>query len=373
MTNKEKAIEIFRLLEDNHINLYHDIAKDEFEIELNKFLEIADNLDDIHFDAEMSKLFSLFKDAHTMYWIDDKRVDKCIKFINNKFRYYDIKEQICEEIVAVNGYEISEVIQNLSKLVQYEVEQWLNDTLTFDLRGIKHLQMIDCENADNPNHIEYTVKSGKKFIKTLSNKKKEKQQFYSFEELDDHILKINYKSCADMEEYPFVKFVEDIKSKYKTLPRACVVDMRNNGGGNDVIIFPLIEWLKEKNIKTYVLMNGGVFSSGVFGLIDLKHHLNATLIGTNAGQSAHCYGECRWLKVGDKEFSYCRKYFNQTTIDTKQNVEEFPIKKVVEYLDPIKPDIYLEEKIEDVRLGIDGQLSDCLEIIKKDLEVRRNL
>ena len=31
MTNKEKAIEIFRLLEENHINLYHDIAKKDFE------------------------------------------------------------------------------------------------------------------------------------------------------------------------------------------------------------------------------------------------------------------------------------------------------------------------------------------------------
>ena len=36
MTNKEKAIEIFRLLEENHINLYHDISKEEFEKELNK-------------------------------------------------------------------------------------------------------------------------------------------------------------------------------------------------------------------------------------------------------------------------------------------------------------------------------------------------
>ena len=58
MTNKEKAIEVFKLLEDNHIDLYHDISKENFKKELNKFLEIADDLDDIHFDTEMSKLFA---------------------------------------------------------------------------------------------------------------------------------------------------------------------------------------------------------------------------------------------------------------------------------------------------------------------------
>ena len=88
MTNKEKVIEIFRLLEENHINLYHDITKEDFEKELNKILEIADNLDDIHFDAEVSKLFSLFKDAHTMYPISDRYVEKCIKLINNKYYFY---------------------------------------------------------------------------------------------------------------------------------------------------------------------------------------------------------------------------------------------------------------------------------------------
>ena len=367
MTNKEKVIEIFRLLEKNHINLYHDISKEEFEIELNKFLEIANDLDGVHFDAGMSKLFSLFKDAHTLYWVKDNYVQGHIKYIDNKFYLCNRSQKFCEQIKKINGFDIGEVATKLAEQISYEVEPWLNHQLTFEMRGLKHLKMIDCGRDDN--QIEYTLKSGEIVTRTLSNVKGQSKPIYSFEELDNNILKVDYKSCRDIEKYPFKQFVDDIKAKYKVLPSACLIDLRYNAGGNDMIIFPLLDWLEENKIKTYALMNGAVFSSGVFALIDLKHRLNATLIGTTAGQAAHCYGQCRWLKVDEQEFSYCERYFNQTTIDTHQKVKEYPIKKVINYLEPIKPDIYLEERIEDIKLGIDGQLNDSIEIILKDLEL----
>jgi len=371
MTNKEKAIEIFRLLEENHINLYHDISKKDFEKELNKFLETADNLDEIHFDAGMSRLFSLFKDAHTMYPISDKYVERCIKFINSKFYFYDLETETCEEIIKVNGIDFKEVYKRLKEIMQYDAETWANFLIAFNLRGIKHLQMIDCANKENPNQIEYTLKNGQVFTKVLKERVFNRSPFYSFELMENGILKITYLKCRNMEGYPFIQFLEDVKKECQRLPSACLVDVRKNDGGSDAVVRPLFYWLKENKIKTYSLMNDGVFSGGTFALLDMKKELNATLIGTEAGQAAHAYGNCKWLKVEDKNFSYCTRYFNRTTIDTKQNIKPYPIDNIIDYLGPIKPDIYLEEKIEDVAVGIDGQLRDCLEIIKKDLEISK--
>jgi len=373
MTNKEKAIEIFRLLEEKHINLYHNISKNDFQNELNKFLKFADKLDDIHFDAEMSKLFSLFKDAHTMYQIKDKYIEKCIKLINAKYYFYDVEQKICEEIVMVNDIDFKIVYKKLKKIIQYDAETWADFMIAFKLRGLKHLQMIDCENKKDVNEIKYTLKSGKEITKVYKERAFNMPLNYSFILTEDNILKINYLKCREMENYSFKQFIEDIKKKCKILPHACLIDVRKNDGGSDSVVKPLFDWLKENKIKTYGLMNEGVFSSGTFTLLDMKKELNAILIGTEAGQAAHAYGNIKWINVDDKNFSYCTRYFNRTTIDTKQKVKPYPMDNIINYLGPIKPDIYLEEKIEDVKLGIDGQLRDCIEIIKQDLKKEKIL
>jgi len=203
MTKKEIASKIFDKLEKHHINLYHDISKTDFQEKLNKFLEFANDLDDIHFDAEMSKLFSLFKDAHTTYRVGTKAVDAYIKCIKGKFYFYETQKQICEEIVAVNNIEIKEVLNRLKNLIQYEVKPWLEENLRVYLRSIKHLQMIDCANKQNENQIEYTLKNNIVIKKDVAIKKSNKPQFYSFEKLDNDILKVDYNLCANQEGYPF--------------------------------------------------------------------------------------------------------------------------------------------------------------------------
>jgi len=369
MTNKEKAIEIFRLLEENHINLYHDISKEVFKKELNKFLEIADNLDDVHFDAEMLKLFALFKDAHTIYLVDDNYVSKCIRFIKGK--YYFCEDGLCEEIVAVNGYDIQQIIKKFEKIIAYEFDSWKNFRIENIMRGIKHLAMIDCENKSGEDIIEYYLKSGIKIEKRISSFKREFPYSYFMEE--DNILRINYKLCRNVDNLPMTVFLEDIKSKYKNNPSACIIDVRYNKGGDDRVINPLIQWLKENKIKTFVLMNGATFSSGVWAVIDLKSSVKATIIGTEASQAAYCYGNCRWLNVDGQEFSYCTRYFNRTILETQQTVKEHIVSKVIDYLGPIQPDVYLEPEPKIEKKGEDSQMRLALEIIKKELHTEKTL
>ncbi len=355
MLNSEIAKQIFDRVESRHANIYHDVSKKEFYDKLNKFLQVADKLDDLHFDAEMSKLFALFKDAHTMYVIEDMYVKNCVKCIGNQFYYFD--QGICEKIIKVNGFDIDFVVNKLSQLEQTETKAWLNYLLTRRLRGIKYLQMVDCNN-ENPKQIEYLLSNGQVVVENpVNNDNAEPYYSYTYK---DKILFVNYKLCKNMADYPFSQFVLDIKKDCKVLPKACVIDMRNNEGGNSDVIKPLFDWFKEINMnKIFVLVNGGIFSSACIVLAKLINKFHAVTIGTDAGQSQYFrYGGCVWEKIAGKEFSYCTELCGG--YDPTQNYD-------VDFYDPIHPTIYLEEDPNCVKLGIDNQMAETIKLVNNEL------
>ncbi len=378
MERKEFVNQVFRKLEENHIYLYHDIQKEEFEKHKNKFLENVDTLDQTHFDAGMLKLFALFKDGHTFYdAIKFDYVKAEITLIEKDF--YIKHDENFKKIEKINGHKIEEVVEKLKEFVPYEVETWAYSRIASGLiYSPKAMEMIDC--GLNKSQIIYDCENGEKVIAKMPTLEEKKQQskrkpFYESKKFNnDEILYVRYRVCADMKDYPFAKFVEDIAKSYKELPKACLVDVRYNTGGNDVVIFPLVDWLKENNIKSYVLMNGTTFSSGTFALGKLKKDLNAILIGTEAGQPTLQYGNIRYENVDGKEFTYCTRYFELTSCHDKNAPVEYFKGSGIEYFDYagiIKPDIRIENKIDDLNRGVDTQLEESLNLIKNEIDITK--
>ena len=365
MTKKEIAVEIFRLLEENHKNLYHDISKEDFEVELNKFLEKADDLDNIHFDAGISRLFALFKDAHTSYFMPWKCVSAKIKYINGKYYLYDAEKKVCEEIVKVNGFDIQQVSENLKSLIAYEFDSWANKCVADRLSSINSLRMIDCV-KNNCSSIEYTLANGDVVVSAWEDFVPQEKPYYSFV-FEDDILIVDYFRCMNMKDYSFQQFVEDIKVACKNPPEACLVDLRGNSGGSSEIILPLIDWLKENNIPTYVLMNEDVFSSGTFALFYLKKHLGAKFVGTDAGQGGCRYGQQKTLEVEGRRFGCSEKLFDFTSWCDEE------LRKYFNKDHPISPDVYLPENVADIRRGIDGQKKDCFKLIQNEIAAGKRL
>ncbi len=373
MKRSEFVNTVFKKLEQNHIFLYHDISKEEFEKHKQKFLYNIDELDETHFEAGMLKLFALFKDAHTQYCgVKFNYVKASITLIDKDF--YIKHDGHLKKIEKINGNPIEEVVEKLKELIPYEVETWAYNRALQMMYCPKAMKMIDC--GDAYDKIKYYCENGEEIVAKLPTPEESKVQFvqkpfYESEKLnDDEILYIRYRVCADMKDYSFAKFVEDIAKSYKKLPKACLVDVRYNTGGNDVVIYPLVNWLKEKNIKSYVLMNGSTFSSGTFALGVFKKKLNATLIGTEAGQPTCNYGNIRYEDVDDKEFTYCTRYFELTSYHNKNAPVEYFKGSNLEYFDYtgiIRPDVRIENKIKDLDKGIDTQLEESIKIIKYEI------
>lgn len=374
MTRTEFVNQVFKKLEEKHIYLYHDISKEEFEKHKNKFLKNVDALDETHFDAGMLKLFALFKDAHTLYCgVKYDYVKAFITLVDKDF--YIKHDGHFKKIEKINGHKIEEVVEKLKELIPYEVETWAYNRAIQLMYCPKAMEMIDC--GLNKNQILYICENGEEIVAKLPTPEEAKVQFsqkpfYESKKFsNDEILYVRYRVCADMKDYPFEKFVEDIAKSYKELPKACLVDVRYNTGGNDIVVFPLIDWLKENKIKTYMLMNGSTFSSGTFAVGKFKQELNATLIGTEAGQPTRNYGNIRYEDVDGKEFTYCTRYFELTSCHDKNAPVEYFKGSGLEYFDYagiIKPDIRIEQKIQDLDQGIDTQLEESLKLIEKEVK-----
>lgn len=373
MNRKEFVNQVFDVLENNHINLFHDISKEDFEKHKNKFLKNIDSLNDIQFDAGMLKLFALFKDAHTNYYgVDFDFVNANVQNIGKEF-FIKIDNKF-ERIYKVNGFEIDDVVEKLKQLISYEVEPWALHRMNI-IKSPKALKMVEMGRADES--ILFETESGNKVLTTVSIDSNIKngalKKNFEFKIIDD-ILCVKYSVCRDEKDYSFLEFVEDIKKSCEKIPKGCLIDIRNNVGGNSDIINPLIKWLKEENIKTYTLFNGATFSSGTYAIATLKKELNATLLGTQAGQPTERYGQSVKLAVDGVKFQASAKFFSFTD----RNYEKYQIKpyyscEVFDYDGAIKPDVFIEQDIESLNNGVDGQLQSCFEYIEKDLNKNQQL
>lgn len=367
------AKEIFHTLEKKHVDLYHSISKKDFEAELNKFLQVVEHLDDIHFLAGLMRLFALFKDAHTeivpmfnnVKYINNKlNVD--IQYLKNHYYILDRERKYCEEITHINGYPIEKVIDRLKGLICYEVEEYLHYCLRYILINYSYLDMIDMGSA-LPHQIEYTMADGTTIV-AKDRFKFQQEDYYNYSYISDDILYIDYNVCYNKDDYSLADMIDDIERDRDTLPKACIIDVRDNTGGSDSVIYPLIEWLGDNNIKSYVLMNEGTFSSGSTAITLLKHYLNATSIGMPAGQSNIHYGESKEVDTAGIEYTYATKYFNWTNIKTKNKARETPLPfKLYDYIGAIRPDIMVDREPNDLRNGIDTQLEFALNYAKNEI------
>ena len=356
MTNKEKAIEIIDKAEQNHINLYHDISKEDFKIELDKFLCIADSLSDKAFDYEMLKLFALFKDAHTSYYIPYKCFDKKIYYIENKVLLKDGDN--FKEIIKVKDMNIDDVIRYVSSMQNYETNEFLTTSLRWELNNLYVYDMLNLVNDDYS--LDFIVKdNNKQEIINVKHITVEEYKalglfpvlpYYSYRIINDIII-IEYKRCKEHEDYPFIKFVEEIKKEIedKNITKY-ILDLRGNSGGDSSIINPLTEMIQEISLEGVLLIDNGVFSSGRWAIADFKKAVNPIMIGEPTGGAAASYGYTKNLSVEDKRFSVSIRYWD--------------FSKVFGYSGSIQPDIFVPTTLKDLQENIDSQLNSALEYLK---------
>lgn len=134
-----------------------------------------------------------------------------------------------------------------------------------------------------------------------------------------------------------------------------IIDLRGNTGGNSAFNQILMDFLSEHRDKMLItLTDYRVFSAGRYALRDLIN-LGAVTIGEEIGTPINCYGNSNWINIDNTHFSISERYFYPLCNIGIKSKEEFKLKMTEDILLPyiFKPDILIEETIEDYILGID--------------------
>ncbi len=354
MKNSELITQIILKLEQEHINLYHDISKQEIE----KYIASIKNIDSfssITFDYEMMKLFAMFKDAHTSYMIPYKQLSHKIMFLNNEF--YVCVNNYWKQIQFFGILSSHEFFNKLKPLMNYETQEWLNHMVSRNSNNGYVYQMLNLlENGS----IELTLTSGEKLnlkideIKVKQNKQINRFLPYDYKILEGNILYLRYSRCFDDKEHPFSSLVDQVSKEIEEKGfTQYILDVRGNSGGNSEILNPFQQLVNEKVMKGCVLIDNGVFSSGRFAVARFKKHFNATLIGQPTGGAAKSYGFTKCLEIEDKKFSV--------------SIRLWDFSDVFGYEGAIQPDIYVKETIEDVQEQRDVVLDTAVKFLKSEI------
>ena len=152
---------------------------------------------------------------------------------------------------------------------------------------------------------------------------------------DSQTMYVQYNSCRDRKEQPFTEFTAEVmKDATSQAVKRFVVDLRFNGGGNSMVVQPLVRALKaQRKAKVFVLVGRDTFSSGFMAARDLHSQSHGILVGEAMGQRPNGYGDIRPLKLPNSGLTayYCTKYFELAKKDVPQ----------------VEPDIKVERKAAD--------------------------
>ena len=341
-----------------HKNLFFNVNEKEFEKKVSELKSMISNLDYDEIKVEISRIVAMIKDAHTAIHFP---VEKYIPlrfycfpdgvYIINVSKGYE--NLLYKKVTAIEDSVIEEVMEELSKVISHENKYFLK------AQCAKYLQAADVLYGllicNDKNKIKITVENEIIEVETVKANElnyieninvpvyaEKPNENYWFKYIDkDKSLYIKYNSCRENEIPLKDKISSTINYIEKNNISKVTIDLRNNLGGDSLLLKPLIEYLKNnKDISEKgnlnVIIGRETFSSGLLNAYELKNQCNAMLIGEPTGGKPNCYGEILRFNLPNSKFnvSYSTRYYKVIEDDS---------------VDALYPDKIVEETIDDFK------------------------
>lgn len=381
---------LIKKLEETHPSLYFSVDKSKIDEMIAEFKKSNKSINDYQFYYFVKTLLKQIGDAHTTCQFKTKKFPLKLRISNDKV--YVVKASaeysnyLFNEIIAVNGYPITAIIKELEKTISYTASGHLENQLEFDLLRASSILSLPIMNNNQDETITYTLQKDDE-VKELKLNPKEKFNYdfldtriYWFEyNQDTNTLIIKYKACQEDKDKPMKDFVEEIRAFVDENNISDVIfDIRENGGGNSSIIHPLIQYLESKQFNLITLVDKGVYSSGRWAMINLKH-LGSKFIGTEIGTQINCFGNCECFELPNTKFrincSITYWYYNgermmgaykndfASFLADKQNQQYFMPSHFI-------PEICVDNTIEDYEINYDRTMEVAIEHFHKEKGIR---
>lgn len=131
------------------------------------------------------------------------------------------------------------------------------------------------------------------------------------------VVYVQYNRCQDSGSDPMSSFAARIFADIdRRVPKAVIIDLRGNGGGNSSVADPLFQGLRSRGFlaqsgRLFAFIGNSTFSSALLNAITLKRELGAILVGEPTGGRPNGYGEVRTFNLPNSGLpvSYSTKFF----------------------------------------------------------------
>lgn len=286
--------------EKNHICPYYFCSKAEIDEYIKDYLarnEIECDNDFVYFFRSMLKKLVGNLDSHTIIRTRDEYDRWPLKLevsVNaEKVRVTatsgERQEFLGREVVKINGIEMEKLIEESKQAISYSTEGWRKAETGRFLSSKPALRSLPSIES-NAETIVYTFADGEELkIDSSEEYQETKTDNYSFDIRGD-LLMFHYTACRE----DYVGQMQDMVQKLQNLVlenkiKRFMLDLSGNIGGNDLIIQPLIDWLRTTDLVNQVRVNRYTQSAGLFALNDM-HNLGAKVVGEEIGSSMNHVG-----------------------------------------------------------------------------------
>ncbi len=371
-----------KVLVESHPNAFANTPESEF---LRVKAEIEGRLEtesDTEFLLDLMRLTALVKDSHTSVAIGGAAELRAYPFsmVRRGESWYlsavapEDEELLCQEVTLLAGKPVKEVIEAYGTLFATDNPVHLRRSFRQACNVADIYEYLELVEAGEP--LAVTLKNGKTLrlepmgmedmngleIQRISDRIKGQPEtaaadaYYLAKPLTEDVYYIQYNTCREAEDLPMADFAAQVaKDLADGNYSRVLLDLRNNGGGSDGVIWPLLEVLRmemDGGCELVGLIGEATFSSALINAVEIQE-MGGVLAGEAAGGSVCHFGAVQGFSLPN---SKVRGQLSSKYLDLNTLLDAAAGRGVV----ALEPDVLVYQTLEDTLDGKDTLAEWCI-------------
>lgn len=312
-----------------HPDPFRHVSAAEFNADLMAVKARAASISSAEVAIELQEAVAKLRDAHTEV---DTRVApmsffplRLCAFDDGIFvtRTNDESRGACgARLTAIDGMPVSEVFERVSRVVSAENDAWLRARVPASMVRAEVLASLGVTGGGSTARFTFESSPGVPFDLNLGTiapaaageilgkpyagtdlplylQHAELNYWYSWDP-EQRLLYLKYNVCADDPSRTFESVARELYAIVKQENvGAFVIDLRNNTGGSDAVLRPLIDAIPatpELKGRVFAIIGRETFSSAMLNAVQLRA-AGAVLVGESTGGKPNSFGEVATMKL----------------------------------------------------------------------------